>query len=151
MQDYEDACTSCEVHVLVRTLELLRRIRGSLFFDRRDKGAHGRALRFAVAGTVLQSGDRLEPTASLRDTVLIDKLTDADLPINLTFWRAVQIRLKHRNPLFNRRTGVTPFLIAADQLHALNLGTLQRLTQYLLWSMMLSSVFVSRVGIEQNN
>ena len=99
MQDYEEACTACEKTVGVRTLELLRRIRGSLFFDRRTVGAHGRALRFAVAGTALQAGDRLEPTASLADTAFVDKLTDADLPINLTFWRAVQIRVTPQKPI----------------------------------------------------
>ena len=149
MQDYEEACTSCELLVPITTLELLRRIRGALFFDRRDRGAHGRALRFAVAGTTLLPGDRLEPTPTFPDTSLIDKLTAADLPINLTFWRVRQIRVKHRNPLFNRQTGITPFLIAPDQLHALNLGTLQKFSQELLWSMMLSSVFGSRRGVEQ--
>ena len=149
MQDYEDACAVCEQIVVVKTLELVRRIRGSLFFDRRDGGAHGRALRRPVAGTLLLAGDRLEPTPLFQDTSLIDGLTADDLPIKLTFWRVEQVRVKHRNPLFNRTTGATPELIAPDQLHALNLGPLQRFSQELLWGMLKSSVWVARGGLDQ--
>ena len=151
MSDYESACTSCEVSVIVTTVDMLRRIRSSLFYDRRDKGARGRALRWAIPGTPLQPGDRLEPNTNFRDTGLIDRLSIDDLPVRLIFWRSAQVRVKHRNPLFNRRTGVTPFLLAPDQLHALNLGALQRFSQELVWIMMRSSVWVSRQGLDQKS
>ena len=151
MSDYEEACASCEVSVLVHTLDMLRRIRSSLFYDRRDKGAHGRALRWAIPGTRLQAGDRLEPTPNFPDTGLNDRLSIDDLPIRLRFWRIAQVRVKHRNPLFKKQTGVTPFLIAPDQLHALNLGALQRFSQELVWIMMQSSVWVSKQGLDQKS
>ena len=151
MSDYEAACTSSEISIVVRTVEMLRRIRSALFFDRRGVGAHGRALRSPVSGTSLQAGDRLEPRPGFADVAKIDRLTKDHLPITLLFWRTTQARVKHRNPLFNNRTGVTPLLIAPDQLHALNLGSLQRFSQELLWAMMFSSVWVGKEALDQKS
>ena len=87
----------------------------------------------------------MEPTATFPDTALIDKLGSEGLPIRLVFWRATQQRVKHRNPLFNKDTGVTPLLMAPDQLHALNLGSLNKFAQELLWTMLWNSVWADRL------
>ena len=56
MDDYEAACASSEVTVVVKTLEMLRRIRSCLFFDWRDSGAHGRELRCPVPARASRQG-----------------------------------------------------------------------------------------------
>ena len=151
MQDYEEACQLCEVFENVTSMTVLRAIRGSLFYDRRKgtSGGAGRCLRLPVAGTRLIKGDRLEPSASLPDIAGIDKLVASDLPVTLTFWRALQQRVKHRNPLFNLLIGVLPFLMVPDQLHCLNLGAMQRFAQELMWIMLWSSVWTDRAKKDQ--
>ena len=151
MQDYLDACTACEVLVTVTTIHLLRRIRASLFYDRRKKGMSGRSLRWNIQDTLLLQGDRLEPTQSLPDVALIDGLRENDLPVVLTFWRANQTRVKHRNPLFDQSTGVTPELMAADQLHALNMGALQRFSAELLWTIIWANVWGARKAVDDQS
>ena len=129
MSDYEAACESCEICVLVDSVKLLRQIRGGLFYDRRQQGSHGRAMRWPIANTNLEKGDRLEPTLSVPDTSLIDDWGEDDLPKELLFWRETQKRVKHRNPLFNRAIDVTPMRLIIDTLHVLNLGVLLRFAQ----------------------
>ena len=84
------------------------------------------------------------------DVSIIDKLGEGDLPVSLVFWRAAQGRVKHRNPLFNPGLGITPFLMVPDQLHAFNLGVLQRFAQELMWSMFWWSVWVDRSKCTQD-
>ena len=124
MEDYLLACESCEVSVTVASLAVLRQIRAALFYDKRPKGARGRALRWDVpsAKPPLQHGDRWEPTRMMPDVAIIDKLGEDDLPVYLVFWMAVQVRVKHRNPFFNPSLGITPYLVVPDQLHAFNFG-----------------------------
>ena len=86
MDDYLAACTACEIKVLVKTAAMLRNIKLSLFYDRRKKGAHGRALRFAISGTTLMVGDRLEPTLGMPDVAMVDDFDASSLPVTLTFW-----------------------------------------------------------------
>ena len=84
--------------VLVNTVELLKRIKGPLYYDRREKGSHGLALRWDISGTLLLAGDRLEPSQELTDVGRIDSLTVLALPILLTFWRcSVQTRVSNNN------------------------------------------------------
>ena len=78
------------------------------------------------------------------DTALIDRADATHLPLRLRFWRPVQVRVKHRNPLFNPAIGVTPILMAPDQLHAFNLGPMLVFARDLLWIMMWSSVWSPR-------
>ena len=84
------------------------------------------------------------------DVAMIDRLGQVDLPVDLVFWRNAQVRVKHRNPLFNPDTGVTPYHMVPDQLHALNLGVLQRFAQELLWAMFWYSVWVDRSQYTQD-
>ena len=60
--------------------------------------------------------------------------------------------MKHRNPLFDQSIGVTPELLAADQLHALNMGTLQSFSAELLWTIIWAKVWGARTaGDDQTN
>ena len=70
MEYYEIACRSCELEVVVASVAMLKKILQSLFYDKRKKGAHGRALRFDVTGAALMAGDRLEPSLLLPDVAL---------------------------------------------------------------------------------
>ena len=143
--DYVQACVDSERKVLVSTTTLLKRIVGALFYDRREKGSHGRALRWDITGTSLLAGDRLEPSQELTDVGRIDSLTSRDLPILLTFWRcSVQERVKHRNPLFDATIGITPRIMTADLLHAYNLGCLMIFCRELVWQMFWDSVWCDR-------
>ena len=146
MQDYNEACHSAEVLFTVAEISVLRSIRSSLFYDRRERGSHGRALRFDVRGTCLVAGDRLEPSPQFPDVARIDKLSGDDLPVDLVFWRRTQHRVKHRNPVFNEAIGVTPLLLAADQLHCFNLGALQRFARELMWMLVWSGIWAERKG-----
>ena len=62
--DYDVACAACEIQIEVPNRETLAAIRARLFFDRREKGSHGRALRANVqcGPFLLEAGDRLEPS-----------------------------------------------------------------------------------------
>ena len=151
-EDYSNACESCEisVHVGKQQLDLLHAILHSLFYDRRPKGSHGRSLRFAIPGTQLRAGDRLEPTLTLPNVSMLDGFTADDLPVRLHFWRTEQQRVKHRNPIFNKEIGLVPYMMATDMLHAVNMGTLQKFARELLWMMMWCGVWCTRRGRPQD-
>ena len=113
-------------------------------------GAHVRALRWDVAGSVLKENDRLEPSATLRDVGKFDIICTTDLPLLVTFWRGVQQRVKFRNPLFDEALGVVPDRCGVDALHALNLGVMKRFATELVWQMMWNSIWVDRRGKVQD-
>ena len=150
MADYFEACRMCEIIVHVRDMELLRRIKSSLFYDHRQNGSHGRAMRWGIVGTPIEQGDRLEPTPDMPNVSTIDSLALAQLPVRLVFWRSNQSRVKHRNPIFNPDIGITPVLLGVDQLHALNLGALQKFARELMWIMVWCSIWGNRSGDQQN-
>jgi hypothetical protein len=116
--DYIESCNRCEVIKVVSEGDR-RLLLGSLAYDKRPRGSHGRCLRMDVCG--LLQDDRLEPCAALPD---IGALETVECPITLTFWRTTEESgVLHRNPLFNSATGVTPDnTICVDWLHNLSLG-----------------------------
>ena len=92
---YDDSCKVCEV-VRVVTEEDRRVLLGSMQYDKRPKGGHGRCLRMDVLG--LNQHDRLEPSLSLPD---VGSLETVQCPITVTFWRtSEQCGALHRNPFF---------------------------------------------------
>ena len=148
-EDYLEACEKSEVFAVVRTVEVLTRLRSALWYDRRKQGKHGRVLRWGMPGLHLLEGDRLEPSVTVRDVGLIDTLGRDALPLTLTFWRVTQDRVKHRNPLYDATIGVTPKIMATDQLHALNLGVLLKFSRELTWAMFWNGVWCTRAGKTQ--
>ena len=89
-------------------------------------------------------GDRLEPSEALRDTGKIIDLTS--FPVTILFWRKLQNRIKHRNPLFSTRAGVTPLIMLVDLLHAVNLGVMKHMACELMWQMLWDGVWGARGG-----
>ena len=138
--DYRAAVAGCEVRRVFTKRETLL-IKGSLHFDRRDKGSHGRALKVDMCG--LSKGDRLEPCDSFPDVA-------ADIPdgVPVQFWRQSKERgVKHRNPIFDPETCINPYkVLAIDSLHTLSLGVFQvflaHLIAALVWG---SNVWDSKV------
>lgn len=121
--DYEAACRRCEITVVVRTEAERAAIASALFWDRRQYGSRGRALKRAVPSHGLQAGDRLEPSAGLPDVAGFDDLA---LPGTVVFWRPSQETLtRHRNPLFDDSIGLNIQSLRVDSLHCLYLGVIQ--------------------------
>ena len=147
-EDYLRACEQSEVHVVVNTIEQLRRVRSALWYDRRkNRGGHGRCLRWAVPDLPrLCEGDRLEPSEHLRDVGLIDSMGIEVLPLQLIFWRKGQARVTHRNLLFDAAIGVTHRIMGTDHLHAVNLGVVQKFSTDLVWAMFLNPVWTEKKG-----
>ena len=128
--DYEVACSSCEHKVLVDAADILDICR-FLKYDKRDsrhRGNLGRCLTKDLPKFGLLAGDRLEPSANLRDVA--DLSTLCQLPgesVELTFWRRSDESLcMHRSPLWDASLGITcPQVVAFDVLHTFNLGVMQ--------------------------
>ena len=67
MVDYSNACDRCEHWIVVKSMQLLIKIRAALFYDKSKKGSRGRSLRLAVPEVNLLAGDRLEPSPQMPD------------------------------------------------------------------------------------
>ena len=126
--DYNFACEACEIAVDVTDVSVLRRIRGSLHYDKRPPGnkksACGRGLRCDLPELGLKENDRLEPSCDMCDVSLFES-RDA-FPFRILFWRRSQDTIAvHRNPLFCDELGVTIQSIMLDEHHVLALGVYQ--------------------------
>jgi hypothetical protein len=75
--DYDAGCAACEVRARVLDSATKAILVGALFYDTRNNGSHGRALRVGVPQLGLLKGDRLEPSFSLAD---VSKLETLELP-----------------------------------------------------------------------
>jgi len=132
--DYEGACAGCEI-VRDFTADEIAILLGTLVYDKRKTaaGACGRALPADCLG--LEKNDRLEPSRELPDIGLLDSVRGG---VRLTFWRRSRERgVKHRNPIFCKRIGVTPSrTIAIDWLHCLSLGVFQDFLAFLMFAVM---------------
>jgi hypothetical protein len=138
--DYDDACSACEVIVLVSTNVDLTLIFDRLRSDKSDNGSHGRVLTRDLPMLRLSAGDRLEPSASLPDVGLFQ---NASLPFEATFWRpSLETLTRHRNPLFCDATGMHPSrCITIDTLHTFCLAVLNVWAKLAMWQLLLSGVF----------
>ena len=122
-EEYEAACRACELEVLVPNQATLEELRASLEEDRRDQGAHGRALLRDLPALGLLKGDRLEPSLLLPDVAQVDNLHGA---CRLTFWRRSEETLaRHRNPLLTPHLCTISGCMQVDWLHAMSLGIFQ--------------------------
>jgi hypothetical protein len=96
--DYEAATSACEFVVRILDEGTKAQLIGLLFFDKRKKGFHGRALRAPMPILGLLRGDRLEPSHLLRDVFVLEQLAP---PFDLLFWRqGCETLAKHRCPIF---------------------------------------------------
>ena len=101
-------------------MELYKEIITLLFYDRRDNGVRGRAIKFDLPSQQFLCGDRLEPNELLPDVALFEKL---DFPCWVLFWRRNQeTSLRHRNPLWCESLGIGLHCLTEDTLHCLYLG-----------------------------
>ena len=139
--DYEAACRACEITVVIPDRDTHARIAAALEFDRRNKGARGRALQVPVewGNVALRVGDRLEPSRDLESTFEFDSLRV--FPKRVTFWRrANETYTLHRNPLFSI-PGFTSDRLVADLLHCLYLGVAQSWIVASLWALLDANVW----------
>jgi hypothetical protein len=134
VDDYEAACRRCERHVVVTTAAQRTRIQQQLYYDKRAAGSRGRSLKEDIDEMNLKAGDRLEPNEALRDVADFEQLP---LPATVLFWRhTLETVTRHRNPLFNRNTGVAPGTLKVDPLHCLYLGVFQVHIARVVWGLL---------------
>ena len=121
--DYESACDNCEQWRYISRAQHVA-LRGLLFFDRRRDG-RGPTLKADFDDLDLKKGDRLEPWDGSPDVLQFEKLSV--FPAQVLFWRSSEEGVTHhRNPLFDRFTGMLPEnVIALDWMHTLSLGVFQ--------------------------
>ena len=90
----------------------------------------------------LLPGDRVEPTATMVDVAMV---RTKKVPFSVTFWRkhfrdkAVADRVKHRNPIIDRRLGTSLAVFMIDILHGLYLGVYQFAVCRVLWEVIKSN------------
>ena len=140
--DWERACRDCEKHVVVPDAGVHRRLLASLWYDKRPRGAHGRALRQDVPELGLQTGDRLEPTPACPD--IGGGVDEArEFPLRLLFWRpASETMVRHRCPLLDPSLGLgATSCIALDTLHTLFLGPAHSYAKFGLWALLSSGAW----------
>ena len=104
--DYFVNCDHCEIRVDL-TEHDHKRIIGQLAYDKRSSGNRGRCLVAPLPELGLLAGDRLEPSIIVTDVG--DGLNEhIELPLSCVFWwRSSETFVRHRNPLFDRSTGIT--------------------------------------------
>eukprot|EP00974_Lingulodinium_polyedra_P024486 2369838-Lingulodinium_polyedra.AAC.1 len=145
--DYFEACGRAEIVVDV-TAAHHAALRPLLQFDRRPGGSRGLTLVSAYTELGLERGDRLEPSASLRD--IGDFCERKDFPLRgIVFWRPVRESLcRHRCPLFDAAIGITPRrCLTKDSLHVLFLGVMHTLCKVTVWELLASRTF-SALGVQ---
>ena len=136
--DYEKVCSDCEIWVRLDTQDDVRELAASLSFDKRPKGGQGRCLDRDIPKWGLVKMDRLEPCDYLQD---IGALSLIAVPNYVLFWRVSKEEgVKHRNPLFGNRLGVSVSTMAIDQLHCVNLGVLKEFVVAVFWACLLADV-----------
>ena len=125
IEKYLASASRCETIVNVNAAQR-RKIRMSLYYDKRQTGSRGRALRVAIPELGLEAGLRLEPTPTMPDVgEAVDNNSTADS--TLVFWdRSKETITQRRNPLFSEETGIGPEIFVPDWLHCLSLGCYKR-------------------------
>lgn len=146
-QSYEAACAAREIAVQVATAADRDAIVGQLMF-RKGRTGFGREIKSGVAvnGVVLEARDRLSPTPTMPDVMLLDSAVP---PFTLVFWRprrdfARRLRdpVVRRNPVFAEDICAGPAeVLAVDTLHTVYLGVIMRLVSAILWRMLLANTW----------
>ncbi|CAK0827746.1 unnamed protein product [Prorocentrum cordatum] len=122
VDDYDAECRACEYDRVVTDADFPR-LRGNLFFDKREQGNRGRCLERDFDTLGLKKGDRMEPWPELPTT------NDFDIrpkPLHVRFWRRSNERhARHRNPLICNELYTSPSHLVEDWLHCFSLGVFQ--------------------------
>lgn len=147
-EDYDRACSRCELWVVVATIDELRTICAALHWDKRKDGSRGRSLKYNLDSWNLKKDDRLEPHSGLMDVGTFDAITE--FPCRALFWRRSQETLcTHRSPIIDSALGVTPNRsIAIDAMHSLLLGPFLSWGKLALWKLLMSGIWGA---YEENN
>ncbi len=142
IEDYEAACSACERWVVVDTVALLRKVRGSLAYDKRKIGGRGRCLTVDIAELGLCKGDRLSPHPGMADTAQLDDAAPSP-GLALLFWRpSCETSVRRRNPLFSAITGIVPEdVFVVDWLHACSLGVYKVFLSFLWHALFAANMF----------
>ena len=140
--DYFAACDRCEIQVPIIDHGNILTLERILRYDKREHGARGRALTrdVQINDRSLREGDRLEPSFDLPD---IGKLVDLVPPKTIVFWRKPnEDRARHRNPIFDRRIGVTPRRsLSFGILHTMYLGVLHVWCRVAIWELIKNGAY----------
>jgi hypothetical protein len=135
MVEYEQACSACEVAVVIPNIRVLRTLLGKLMYDKRKQGPQGRAIQADTPALGLLKHDRLEPTCEWPDVAAIDECTT--FPMHLTFWRtSSETMCKHRCALFSHRSHLLPETLCVDELHTMHLGVFHEFNLAVFWQIL---------------
>ena len=139
-EDYDRACSRCELWVNLESEEDRSDIVSKLHYDRRQTGSHGRALTDPVEKFDLKAHDKLEPCDSLPDVSTLDTVS---LPVRIVFWRSsYQSACTHRCPLFSSELGTSPTqTICLDLMHTLYLGPMLFWCKFVFWEILLAPIW----------
>ena len=115
---YEQQCTESEIWISVDGPETHRLIRFKLQYSPKYKG---RGLVKDIPSLGLRVGDRLEPTNTMLDVALFDRLKT--FPTLVLFWRPLGVvRTHHRHPLLTALLGTGLHTFSIYVLHTLHFG-----------------------------
>jgi hypothetical protein len=147
--DYFTGCSRCEVDITIPDHTHHSSICRLLWYDKRDQGSRGLAIKDDYPQCGLIAGDRLDPTPSLPNIDDVFRLRD--FPLCLKFWRpSCEYITRHRNPLFDASLGITPQRsLTACVLHVLFLGLMLRLCRIILWMIILSGVLAQSSSVDE--
>ena len=146
--DYDNACSRCETTVILSN-ESHSYLCDLLYYDKRGDGNHGLCLKHdaKLRSLGLTAGMRVEPTETLPDIGAFFVINEFPFPV--TFWNSsLETMTRHRNPLFQRRLGVSLRSLTVDILHCFYLGNFQVFACYLLWHMLEHNVW-DRTGTQE--
>ena len=138
--DYWAACERCE-HLFVLSRETHAFLVPLLFYDKRQDGSKGLALKFHpdLADMGLQVGWRLEPSDFLQDIGKFETISTFPFPV--MFWAVGEESLsRHRNPLLRKSLGVTALSLTVDTLHTVYLGIMNSFCMFVIWRCLLAHV-----------
>lgn len=136
---YMRACANCETKLTVITREDQVRLRAALQYDKKKAGSYGRTFQLDFPELGISKGDRLEPTPTMPNVAFFD---DAPVPFTVITWRpTLETGSRHRNPLFDPATGMSPLSLGIDWLHTLSLGVFQVTLQHVIWDLLEANIY----------
>ena len=139
-EEYEQACLDAELARVIASAADRDALTAALRYDKRKKGAHGRALIADIPHLGLLRGDRLDPCPTMPDVGALD--TRTDFPFTVTLWRpSLQTRTKHRCPLFSAATGVGPDALGVDVLHTVHTGVVHSFVSCVIWLLLSANIW----------
>ena len=137
---YNAECAAHEVRVTIPSLHVLSDLVGRLHYDKKKAGYQGRVLMSDCTLLGLRKGCTLEPSFLSFDVGSID--ARRDFPFDLWFWQHDKnSATRHRNPLFDEGTYITPSILVADEMHCMHLGVFSTFLGSCFWQCIEADVF----------